>query len=173
MAVYEDDFEVEEAVPVSKLGHETVLTEALALNRQLRALGFDAKAERAKVVVSNSTQKSRVARPQPSVPRTLKERDELQRIKRDNLGLLAKLDHIQTKGGVIQTVPKASNPSHIAAAAVNRKKNVREVNTQNLAMLKRLQNVKSSVAGPAPFRLPRPAKPTPTVAVANVKAWKE
>eukprot|EP00048_Salpingoeca_helianthica_P016757 m.234079 g.234079 ORF g.234079 m.234079 type:complete len:243 (+) comp19415_c0_seq1:92-820(+) len=85
--------------------------------------------------------------------------DELYRIRRENVILLTKLERIHRVGG--GGVSSAQGRArHAAAAGVNRKKQYREIGQQNAMLLKRLENVKSTMpasrARPGPPAARRP-----------------
>lgn len=65
-------------------------------------------------------------------------------IRRHNLGLLSNLERIQRKGGGTDNRP-TQKVKHVAAARINRGEKQRQINQQNLAFLKRLNGVKSSM----------------------------
>lgn len=102
-----------------------------------------------------------VANPQKSHSFT---RDQMIKIQRDNLNLLGNLERIQRKGGGISSNKPKKPVKHVAASAVNRRKKHNDTAMQNLAFLKRLQNVKPTLAtggrtGPSPRRNPKPPGP--------------
>eukprot|EP00051_Salpingoeca_urceolata_P004964 m.69228 g.69228 ORF g.69228 m.69228 type:complete len:199 (-) comp13967_c0_seq2:45-641(-) len=174
---YDDDFEdVEEDVEYG--APEQDLTEAMALNRRLRALeasldgdGMDSKPQqRHRVAATKQTghhapRKTAVTTHRPPGPRKMPRedathtRDEMQRIQRDNLALLDRLERVQVKGGAINTRQAPAAPQHVAASAVNRKKKMQSIHQENAAFLKRLETVKSSgLSGGARRARPGPPK---------------
>jgi len=67
-------------------------------------------------------------------------------IRRDNINLLSNLERIQRKGGQTTTRPNKV-VRHTAASYVNRNKKTGSMARENMALLKRLQGVKSCVGG--------------------------
>jgi len=67
-------------------------------------------------------------------------------IRRDNINLLSNLERIQRKGGQTTTRPNKV-VRHTAASYVNRNKKNGNMARENMALLKRLQGVKSCMGG--------------------------
>ncbi|EDQ90434.1 uncharacterized protein MONBRDRAFT_7037 [Monosiga brevicollis MX1] len=86
-------------------------------------------------------------------------RDDVRRIERDNVHLLHRLDQIQRKGPTIN--PVSEQPRHMAAAAINRRRKQNETHQENVAFLKRLEKVKSTVPSSSSASSRSRAKPGP------------
>eukprot|EP00730_Choanoeca_flexa_P005885 TRINITY_DN12044_c0_g1_i1.p10 TRINITY_DN12044_c0_g1~~TRINITY_DN12044_c0_g1_i1.p10 ORF type:complete len:151 (+),score=27.53 TRINITY_DN12044_c0_g1_i1:2525-2977(+) len=86
--------------------------------------------------------------------------DEVRKIERDNLALLGRLDEINRKSSSIAKETKRKPVKHVAASAINRKKQHQQLHQDNLAFLKRLENVKSTMTGKS-GRSKAKAKPGP------------
>eukprot|EP00041_Stephanoeca_diplocostata_P015632 m.299164 g.299164 ORF g.299164 m.299164 type:complete len:227 (-) comp20104_c1_seq7:412-1092(-) len=151
-------------VNVSAVGQEydedatdAALQETLELNAKLRDLENDLGSEmQVQSILSSHTsaargskQKKKVvvhrgsSRPGGAAERHKKDLEQ-QRIDRDNMHLLGKLQRIQsTNPG--SSVHGHAQVRHKAASSINRLKSQREVQDQNLAFLKRLQAVKPTM----------------------------
>lgn len=73
--------------------------------------------------------------------------DELYRIRRENVILLTKLERIHRQSGQVAPVAAVQPLKHTPASFVNRKKHLKTVGDQNAMLLKRLENIKSTVGG--------------------------